>query len=174
MSESMQAAGVINVDSVGPGMADDKFADAITVYTGVVPFTFTLQIFLEEVKVQGVATWYITVHLTGFGTRQIIFVSDTVPVTLNTLTTVPFPAMAPPAVGSHQYDMTSVANSGYTNSQADAAPTHAFAIKVRVNSPAGSGVVPTVQVDDTSLNASWFIGARDIVITDPPIKFSKK
>lgn len=182
MSELEQVASPEIADAVGPTIEFSKLTDSITVYTGVVPLTFTIEAFLEQLEAQGVSTWYITLHLTGFGTDQVVFVSNTVQATLNTIVSVPFPSTMQQPVASNAYNLTKFVNtsasSTSTEDETDEAPkpgpTPTFYVNVQVSAPPVGGGTPTVSVVNTSVAASWFIGARDIVITDPPIKFSRK
>lgn len=148
-----------------PTIEFDKLTENITLYSGVVPFTYTLETLLERLEeTSGTVKWFITLHLTGFGTGQQVFVSNTVPVTLGVMTTVAFPApIAAPPGGSH-YGLQAVSNT----------TSGSFAMSVVVNAPIVPGGSPLVQIVNTTVNASWFIGVREIVITDPPIIMQRK
>lgn len=182
MSELEQVTDPEIVDRAEPSIEFSKLTDSITVYTGVVPLTFTIEVFLEQLEAQGVSTWYITLHLTGFGTNQIVFVSNTVQAILNTIVSVPFPSTVQQSVASNAYNLTKFVNTGGSSTSTDdetddepkPGPTPTFYVNVQVSAPPIGGGAPIVSVVNTPIAASWFIGARDIVITDPPIKFSRK
>lgn len=182
MSNVSQADSQVPDATVMRSIEFNKLTDSITVYTGVVPLTFTIEVFLEQLQTQGNSTWYITLHLTGFGTDQVVFVSNTVPVTLNTTVSVPFPSTVKPPVPSNEYNLTKFANTTVSTTTTDTdtdevaavGPTPSFSVNVQLNAPLIAGGIPEVVIVDTSVAASWFIGARDIVITDPPIEFRRK
>jgi hypothetical protein len=195
MSKLTQVDGAIADAKAMRTIEFNKLTDSITVYTGVVPLTFTIEVFLEQLIAQGVPTWYITLHLTGFGTDQVVFVSDTVQLTPNTIVSVPFPSTVQASVPSNKYNLTKFANAVVskrstesesdtdeasndpdtsTNGASRSGYTPPFTVNVQVKPPITTGGIPEVTVLNTSLAAYWVIGARDIVITDPPIVFSRK
>lgn len=148
-----------------PAIEFDKMTKDITLYTGVVPFTYTVETLLERLEdSMGGVSWFLTLHVTGFGTGQQVFVSSTVPVTLGTTVTVPFPIPSITSPGSAHYGLQGLSN-GTSSS---------FAMTVVVQPPLVGGGVPIVNIVNTTVEASWFIGVREIVITDPPIVMKRK
>ena len=90
------------------GVPMDKLTNKVTLYSGVVPLTMTIEAMVEEIQEELLPPrWYITLHLTGFGTAQRVFISETVPAVLDAITVVPFPPVQYP-VGANQYGLDSI------------------------------------------------------------------
>ncbi len=167
MSDALQTSTaeseVITVDAeptpiITRGLPMDKLTSKITLFSGVVPLTMTIEAMVEKVEdVNMNISWYVTLHLTGFGTTQRIFMSNTVPITLGVVTPVTFPPMSY-TVGASEYGLqtigTAVGVSGVT-------------AMVQLNPVPGG--TPKLQILNTTIDAQWVIGAIDILITDPPI-----
>lgn len=142
------------------GMPQDKLSSKITLYSGVMPLTMTIEALVQSVEeLDKELKWYVTLHLTGFGTSSRVFISETVSAVLDTVTTVPFPPMAYPPVGSTNYGLNQVGSSSVTS----------LSVQVKLSSPVLVGGVPSLQILNTTIDAQWIIGAIDILITDPPV-----
>lgn len=140
------------------GVPMDKLTSKITLFSGVIPLTMTIEGMVEKVEdVNMNVTWYVTLHLTGFGSAQRVFMSNTVAVPLGVVTPVTFPPMSY-AVGTHEYGLKSI------GAGAGASPVTAMVKLVPM-----MGGAPLLQIVNTTLDAQWVIGAIDILITDPPI-----
>ncbi len=137
----------------------DKLTNKITLYSGVMPFTMTIEAMVEEVQDINMNTrWYATLHLTGFGTTQNVFASNTVEIVPNVPTPVVFPP-ASQAVGASSYGLAAIGSVPTVSSVT-------AMLKLTLSPTTGD---LELQILNTTIDAQWVIGAIDILITDPPI-----
>ncbi len=138
---------------------------SIQLYGGSVPFSWTLEVYLEEEVLGPDTHWFITLHINSQGTHQQVFRSATVELLPDQITQVPFPRPgdAPPVVPPGEYGIKAC------TAQLQVEQTIAPAT-IGVQLVAQPNVLPFVKIVDTEVTPVWLIGARHIFLTDPPLR----
>lgn len=136
-------------------------------FAGTVPFVWSLEVYLQEI-LQPVPQWFVSVHLTAEGAVTRVLKSDTVAIQPDQVCAVPF-TMHPLSSRSGDpqpssgYFLESYA-AGNSESGTIEEPSYVF-LKMTLM----EDLYPRIEVVDTRVRAEWIIGARDIVLTDPPV-----
>ena len=143
-----------------------KGADTI-LFAGTTPFLWSFNTYLQQLGEGNNTQWFVTVHLVAQGDRTVIFRSETVEVLPNVITTVPFPG----AENSHplqsNYYMESCAMFG------SGIPTTNCVYLQMIPSQI-AGYAPSLVIVGTQIQPTWIIGAREIILTDPPVLAKEK
>lgn len=138
----------------------DKLTTKITLYSGVMPLSMIFEAMVEEVVDDQLnSKWYATLHLTGIGSAQNVFMSNTVQIQPGVVTPVTFPPTSF-AVGSSGYGLQSIGTGPASTS---------VTAMVKLTLPTPPNTDPTLTILNTTVDAQWVIGAIDILITDPPV-----
>lgn len=140
-------------------------ADTI-LYAGTVPFVWSFDCYLQQLKTDTKSRWFVTLHLTAQGSQTVIFKSKTVEVYANELVPVPFPDSQDELFFNSDYYMESCSMSDIEDSGINC-------IYVQLIPPV-TGHAPSIVIVDTKVQPSWIIGAREIVLTDPPLITHKR
>ncbi len=138
-------------------------------FTGTVPFIWSIEGYLQEI-LDSEPKWFITLHITAQGAVTRVFKSETVEIALDQLCAVPFQLNKISESGGDP-----IPTSGYVLDEFQVTGTESSeqsnCIYVRITMPR-AGVVPNLEIVDTKIQADWIIGAREIVLTDPPLMAS--
>lgn len=135
-------------------------------YTGTIPFIWSFDIYLQQLG-ESEKRWFATAHLTAQGATTVIFRSETVEVFPNTVTAIPFPGSQNRPTLASTYYMQSCEMSGGGDPNANC-------IYVQLIPAQIVGFAPTIVIVDTKIQPNWIIGAREIILTDPPILAEEK
>ena len=131
----------------------------MTMYAGTVPFLWSMDIFLQEMLLPEMRR-YITIHITAQGATTQVFKSETVEIVPDQVCSVYFLPHETDGVAD-SYMMTGCSILG------GAADLNAVHVRMTLSNVVGGA--PTIEVVDSTIRPTWLIGAREIILTDPPI-----
>lgn len=153
----------------------------MSLYAGTGPFCWSIDAYVEKRveplleqlveqllgQPEPAEKWFITLHVTAQGgDNQRIFKSDTVQVVPNTSTStrISFPTNTVSPIATSSYGMPTI---GARLRDGENFVLDTIGVMFTLDSTGH----PVVTIVDTEITSMWMIGAREIVLTDPPLRF---
>lgn len=148
-----------------------KTADgsSLELYGGSAPFIWTLEVYLEKEIGESAIYWFITLHIVAQGISQQVFRSATVEIVPEQVSYIPFarPGDINPVIQSSDFGVQVCTSHSW-----DEQTIVPKAIGVQLFTPHDAS--PYVNIVHTEVDTYWLIGARHIVLTDPPLRTANK
>lgn len=131
-------------------------------FTGTAPFCWSADAYVQQID-KLAPQWFVTLHITAQGgNEQRVFQSETVSVVPSKIVGIPCPMNTVEPIPRNSYGMCAI-----TAQFNDGAVIQPNTIGIRLI--VVNGKTPVVEIVNTEIMPTWIIGAREIVLTDPPL-----
>lgn len=135
----------------------------ISLYAGTGVFYWSIDAYVERRVELSITDWYITLHVTAHGGgKPMVFRSENKKIEPGSIAFIPFLITTVGSIQESSYGMPTIRTQFN-----DGATIVSDTIGVMFTVDGGH---PVIKIVDTEITSTWLIGAREIVLTDPPIE----